>query len=148
VAWLASVVSVGGLVGVLAAVVVVAVVAVVLRSRDGKVRAGRAAAGGWALAGHDPAPADRVLLLQLSSTVCMPCRQTADVLERWQAGTPGVVHVEIDVADRPEVASELGVMRTPTVVAFDRAGAEVVRVSGVPKVAELEVALATQLTGQ
>jgi thiol-disulfide isomerase/thioredoxin len=138
----------GGLVGVGAAVVVVVVVALVLRSRDGKLRVGRAATGGWALAGHDPEPADRVLLLQLSSPVCTPCRQTAGVLERWRAETPGVVHVEIDVAERPEVASELGVMRTPTVVAFDRAGAEVARVSGVPKVAELEVALATQLTGQ
>ena len=32
-------------------------------------------------------------------------------------------------------------MRTPTVVAFDRAGAELVRVSGVPRVRELEDAL-------
>jgi hypothetical protein len=32
-------------------------------------------------------------------------------------------------------------MRTPTVVAFDRAGTELLRVSGVPRVIDLEAAL-------
>lgn len=119
-------------------------IGLVLRLRDGRLRAGTAA-GGWALAGTEPGDGERVLLLQLSSPVCTPCRQAADVLTELTARTPGVVHREIDVADRPDVARELGVLRTPTVVAFDRAGAELVRVSGVPRAAELEAALAQQL---
>ena len=119
-------------------------VGLVLKSRDGRLRAGTAA-GGWALAGAIPDAGEQVLLLQLSSPVCTPCRQTAGVLAELTARTAGVVHREIDVADRPEVARELGVMRTPTVVAFDRAGAELLRFSGVPRVAEVEAALAPAL---
>jgi len=36
-------------------------------------------------------------------------------------------------------------MRTPTLVAFDREGRELLRVSGVPRVAELEAELAPEL---
>lgn len=136
----------GGIVALLVALVVAGVIAVALRWRDGRLRASRAAAGGWALAGHPPTATDRVLLLQLSSPICTPCRQTAGVLTELTSATPGLVHVELDVADRPDVARELGVMRTPTVVAFDRDGHELLRLSGVPKAAELAAAVAPRLT--
>lgn len=125
--------------------VLATVVGLVLRTRDGSMRTGSRAMGGWALAGLPPAADQRVLLLQLSSPVCTPCRQTAGILADLTARSPGVIHHEIDVADRPDVARELGVMRTPTVVAFDRAGVELVRVSGVPRTADLEAALAPEL---
>lgn len=130
------------LVGTLA---VATVLGLVLRARDGRLRSGGSAAGGWALAGLPPAADQRVLLLQLSSPVCASCRQTAGVLADLTARTPGVVHREIDVAERPDVARELGVMRTPTVVAFDRAGVELVRVSGVPRAGDLVAVLAPEL---
>jgi thiol-disulfide isomerase/thioredoxin len=120
-------------------------VGLVLRARAGRVRAGGTAQGGWALAGHTPTADERVLLLQLSSPICTPCRQTAAVLDGLVADTPGLVHAELDVADRPEVARELNVLRTPTVVAFDRSGTELLRVSGVPRVRELVSALAPAL---
>lgn len=133
-------------VAVLAGTLVLAtVVGIVLHHRDGRMRAGGSASGGWALAGSTPGSGERVLLLQLSSPVCTPCRQTAGVLGELTARMPGVVHREIDVADRPDVARDLGVMRTPTVVAFDRTGAELTRVSGVPRVADLEAVLAAEL---
>jgi thiol-disulfide isomerase/thioredoxin len=115
------------------------------RVRAARVRAGGTARGGWALAGRTPAVDERVLLLQLSSAVCAPCRQTAAVLEGLTARPPGLVHAEVDVGDRPDTARELGVLRTPTVVAFDRSGAELLRVSGVPRAAELASALAPAL---
>ena len=135
-------VGVAVLVGVLA---LATAVGLVLRARDGRPRTGGTAAGGWALAGLPPNGDQRVLLLQLSSPVCAPCRQTSGVLADLTARTPGVTHHEIDVAERPDVARALGVMRTPTVVAFDRAGIELVRVSGVPRSADLEAALAPEL---
>lgn len=120
------------------------------RARAGKVRSARVhddatAPRGWELAGHTPGVAERVLLLQLSSPVCAPCRQTAAVLDKLVADTPGLVHAELDVAEHPHVARTLGVMRTPTVVAFDRAGVELLRVSGVPRTPELASALAPAL---
>lgn len=135
-----------------AALVLATAVGLVLRRRDGRLRpaADRAGAragatGGWALAGTAPADDDRVLLLQLSSPVCTPCRRTAELIDDLRARQPGVAHAEVDVAERPEVARALGVLRTPTVVAFDRSGAEFVRVSGLPRAAELEAALAPAL---
>jgi thiol-disulfide isomerase/thioredoxin len=121
------------------------VVGLVLRARSGRLRAGGAATGGWRLAGTEPKAGDRVLLLQLSSPVCTPCRRTAAVLTDLAGRRDGLVHLEVDVAERPDVARELGVMRTPTVVAFDRGGAELLRVSGVPRAAELEERLAPEL---
>ena len=103
---------------------------------------GGAALGGWTLAGTAPAGEERVLLLQLSSPVCTPCRQTAGMLGELAADRPTVRHVEIDVADRPDVARELSVMRTPTTIGFDRDGRELLRVSGVPRRTELDAALA------
>lgn len=134
-----------GIAVLLATLALAAVVGLALRARDGRLRRGRSAAGGWDLAGRPREQPDRVLLLQLSSPVCQPCRQTAALLTDLARRTPGVVHTEIDVADRPEVARTLGIMRTPTVVAFDRAGAELLRLSGVPRPAELTTALASEL---
>lgn len=123
------------------AVGVAVLLAVLLRGRDGRARAGAGRSGGWTLAGRSPSGPDRVLLLQLSSPICTPCRQAAGVLGELTGRTPGLVHVELDVADRPDVARELGVLRTPTVVAFDRAGTELLRISGVPRPAELLAAV-------
>lgn len=135
-----------GIAVLVAALVVATVAGLVIRARSGRVRTGGAARGGWALAGHAPGTDERVLLLQLSSPVCTPCRRTAAVLEELSAGTPGIVHTEIDVAEQPDVARELRVMRTPTVVAFDRSGEELLRLSGVPRAADLHTALAPALT--
>ncbi len=135
-----------GLAVLLGALALATVAGLVLRARSGRLRTGGSARGGWALAGHPPAAGDRVLLLQLSSPVCTPCRQTAAVLDELRAATPGVVHTEIDVAERPDVARALHVMRTPTVVAFDRSGAELLRLSGVPQASDLRTALEPALT--
>ncbi|NMH98641.1 thioredoxin family protein [Pseudonocardia acidicola] len=140
--------STTGLLVVVGTLLAATVVGLVLKARNGRVRAARSGpggAGGWALAGRSPAEQDRVLLLQVSSPVCAPCRQTATLLTELAAGIPELVHVEVDAAERPEVAGDLGIMRTPTVVAFDRSGAELLRVSGVPRLRDLETALAPAL---
>jgi thiol-disulfide isomerase/thioredoxin len=146
-----------GLVVLIAALVVATALGLVLRARDGRMRAGRTgrtaashgpSSDGWAFTGSVPAGGEQVLLLQLSSPICTPCRQTAGVLGELAAGEPGVRHVEIDVADRPDVARALSVMRTPTTIAFDRTGRELLRVSGVPRRAELDAALAPELRGR
>jgi thiol-disulfide isomerase/thioredoxin len=139
-----------GLVVVLAVLVVATVVGLLLRGRAGRVRETGvrettphpSSPDGWVLTGTAPGEGERVLLLQLSSPICTPCRQTAGMLGELAAGRPTVRHVEIDVADRPEVARELSVMRTPTTIGFDRSGRELLRVSGVPRRAELDDALA------
>ncbi len=56
--------------------------------------------------------------------------------------TPGVRHVDLDITERPHVGQRLGVLRTPTTIAYSADGAELLRVSGVPKLDRLRPALA------
>lgn len=136
-----------GLVVLVATLALATVAGLWLRSRNGRIRTGTAS-GGWALAGVSPGPGETVLLLQLSSPVCTPCRRTAEVLTALHERRPDLVHREIDVADHPDVARQLGVMRTPTVVAFDRTGAELLRISGVPDAGRLEASLEASPTAE
>jgi thiol-disulfide isomerase/thioredoxin len=130
-----------GLAVLVGTVLAATAIGLVLRARAGRVRAGRSTSAQWARWGVDAGTDDRVLLLQLSTPVCAPCRQAAVVLTELAERNAGLRHVEIDIADDPEPAVALSVMRTPTIVAFDRAGHELLRVSGVPRTDELMTAL-------
>ncbi|MFP5020850.1 thioredoxin family protein [Pseudonocardia phyllosphaerae] len=134
--------DVTGLVVLLVALAALSLYGLWLRRRDGRVRAAEPGSGpsGWDLADTEP-QGRRALLLQLSSPACAPCRQTAEVLGSLVAADAGLAHVEVDVAEHQDVARTLGVLRTPTTVVFDAEGAEVLRVSGVPRVDELTPAL-------
>lgn len=81
-------------------------------------------------------------LLQFSSEYCAPCRATARVLGELAESTPGVAHVEVDVAERPELAARFSVLQTPTTVVIDAAGRPRVRVGGVVSAHELRTELA------
>lgn len=80
--------------------------------------------------------------VQLSSAFCAPCRTTRRVLERVVATADGVAHVEVDVADRPDLAERFGVTETPTVVVLDASGVPVGRATGVPSLAQARAAVA------
>jgi thiol-disulfide isomerase/thioredoxin len=85
---------------------------------------------------------ERATFLQLSSGFCAPCRATRRVLERVVATSEGVAHVEVDVADRADLAERFAVTQTPTVLVLDRDGAVVVRATGVPSLAQARAAVA------
>ncbi|WP_454050699.1 thioredoxin family protein [Cellulomonas sp. Marseille-Q8402] len=68
--------------------------------------------------------------VQLSAEVCAPCRATAGVLGTLAAEHPGVAHVELDAADRMDLVRRFDVLRTPTVLVLDAAGAVRGRMSG------------------
>jgi thiol-disulfide isomerase/thioredoxin len=137
-----NVIDAAGVWALVATLVLATEVGLVLRSRNGRLRTAGPATGGWALVRASCSGSARVHLLQLSSPVCSPCRQTAALLTELAARRLGVGHREIDVAERPDIARELSVTRTPTVVAFGPDGPELLRVSGVPRLPELEAAIA------
>lgn len=96
-----------------------------------------------AVYGADTSSPDRdVVLLQLSTTFCAPCRHAKVILSGLADETPGLRHVEFDLTPTPEIATELRVLRTPTTLALDPDGRELFRLYGVPKrdrlLAELE----------
>ena len=80
-------------------------------------------------------------LVQFSTATCTPCRQARRVLARVAERTPGVALVEVDADERLDLARELRVHRTPTVLVLDSLGTVVSRFSGVPSEDQVEVAL-------
>lgn len=120
----------------------------VLWARNGRIRAAKPEQAARA---RLPAPVaevldpDAVTLVQISTTFCAPCRHARVVLSSLAERTQGLVHVELDVTDRPDVAHDLDVLRTPTTLALTPAGRELLRVGGVPKAADLLAALEPHL---
>lgn len=129
-----------GLWVLLGALVVAGALAWLLQAREGRIKAKGAPGSQSSLADGLPEPvraalaaAPNVTLVQVSTTFCAPCRHARAVLSRLADTTSGLAHVELDVTDTPEIAASLGVLRTPTTVAFTSDGVELLRVGGVPK---------------
>lgn len=86
-----------------------------------------------------------LVLLQISSAFCTHCRDTRSVLTDVAAELPGLVHRDVDLANRPELVRLLGVARTPTTLLVDGRGHELLRVDGVPRRAALVTAIEPHL---
>jgi thiol-disulfide isomerase/thioredoxin len=118
-------------------VAVSTVLGLLWRASQGKVRTG---VGRIA----DVELGDRATLLQLSTEVCAPCRATARVL--GELSDDDVRHIEVDIADRPDLVSRFNVLQTPTTFILDRDGAVRARIGGAVRrelvVAELDKVLA------
>ena len=84
----------------------------------------------------------RATLLQFSSSFCTPCRATRQLLSDVAGRSDGVVHVEIDVAARMDLARQLDIRRTPTVLVLSPHGQITRRASGLPRRTEVVDALA------
>lgn len=114
------------------AVVLAGVLAWLLQAREGRIKQTANATPGLPEAVR-VALAPGVTLVQVSTTFCAPCRHARAVLSRLADTTAGLTHVELDVTDRPEIATSLGVLRTPTTLAYTSDGTELLRIGGVPK---------------
>ncbi|NBE99765.1 thioredoxin family protein [Nonomuraea sp. KC401] len=119
------------------------VIGVVHLRRRGRVRD----VGGERLTGADLREelGERVTLVQFSTAFCQPCRATRRILSDVSTLVPGVRHVEIDAESRLDLVRRLNIMRTPTVLVLDAAGAVVKRASGRPRKADVLAAIADAL---
>lgn len=97
------------------------------------------------LAGTEWADAlgERATLLQFSSAFCAPCRVTRRTLAEVAEIVPGVAHVEVDAELHLDLVRRVGVLRTPTTLVLDAAGAEVTRAAGAPTKQQVLAALAS-----
>jgi thiol-disulfide isomerase/thioredoxin len=118
-------------------VAVATVLGLIWRASQGRVRQASGQIAGVELG-------SQATLLQLSSEVCAPCRATAKVLGGIREA--GVRHVEVDIADRPDLASQFNILQTPTTLILDATGAVRARIGGAVRrdtvIAELERVLA------
>jgi thiol-disulfide isomerase/thioredoxin len=141
----------GGLIALAAALAVATVAGVALRRRAGRFRAGtagRAAGAGAGRSGSVLTEADlgsalgaQATLVQFSTAFCAPCRPTRQMLARVAGMVDGVAHVEIDAAERLDLARRLHVNSTPTVLVLGPDGAVVQRAVGQPRQADVIAAL-------
>ncbi|MCK2214938.1 thioredoxin family protein [Actinomadura sp. ATCC 31491] len=85
---------------------------------------------------------ERATLVHFATAFCQPCRATRRVLADVGALVPGVRHVEVDAESRLDLVRRLEITATPTVLVLDGAGHIVKRASGLPRKADVLVALA------
>lgn len=84
---------------------------------------------------------EKATLVQFTSAFCAPCRATKRILNEVADMVPGVRHVDLDVDEYLDLARELNITRTPTVLVLDAEGGIVTRASGQPRKADVIAAL-------
>lgn len=72
-------------------------------------------------------------LLQFSSEVCSACRATAKLYEQLEQTTDGLLHIEVDVTRRIDLANKYNILQTPTTLILDSKGRVKSRIGGAPK---------------
>ncbi|HMR50345.1 MAG TPA: thioredoxin family protein [Arachnia sp.] len=75
--------------------------------------------------------------VQFSSPVCTPCRAMRRILSGVVADEPDVGYVDIDAESRLDLVQEFGILRSPTVLVLDDAGAVRHRITGTAPKAEI-----------
>jgi hypothetical protein len=62
-------------------------------------------------------------------------------LQRQASARDGVVHLDVDLTHRPELARRFNILQTPTTFVLDGAGMIRARIGGAPRPTELASAL-------
>ena len=81
-------------------------------------------------------------LLQFSTEYCGQCPGVRRSLSQIEYRTGGVLHAEVDLTDRLDLAAKFNISQTPTVFILNAKGEVIFRVSGVPKAGLIQNELA------
>lgn len=138
-----------GAVVLLIALAVAAAVAVAMRIKNGRFAEAAPTADDreHLTAAQIGAPlGERATMVQFSSAFCSPCRTTRVLLADIASKVPGVVTVDIDAEEHLQLVRDLDIMRTPTVLILDAAGAVTTRASGLPRREQVLAALERAVT--
>ena len=88
---------------------------------------------------------ERATLVQFSTEFCANCPPTKRLLGQVAAGHQGVEVVEVDAADRLDLARRLHVYATPTILVLDPDGVIASRASGQPRKSDVLAAIGSVL---
>ncbi|WP_348788161.1 thioredoxin family protein [Leifsonia sp. NPDC080035] len=138
--------AIGALLLLLGLVALTAATGVVLRATAGRVRRARRAERLAPSEVGASAFGDRATFLQFSTAYCAQCPGTARVLSGIAAEHPGVEHLDVDLAARPELATRFGVLQTPTTLLLDAHGTVRGRIGGPARPADVRGAIDRILT--
>jgi len=89
-----------------------------------------------------PGLGERATLLQFSTEMCSRCPGVHRTLDAIARSEQGVVHLDVDLTHRPDIAQHFHILQTPTTFILDRDGMIQTRFGGAPSrhVVELELA--------
>jgi thiol-disulfide isomerase/thioredoxin len=124
------------LLAVVAIVAVATLIGVLVHKRAPRIRAAEGAA-------LDPASlrlegaefGSSATLVQFSTEFCARCPQVRRQLSELASRRAGVVHLEVDLTQQPDLARRFNVLQTPTVLFLDADGVPRARISGAPSLA-------------
>jgi len=81
---------------------------------------------------------EHTTFLQFSSEACSTCKQTAKLFEQLEKTSHGVLHIEVDLTHRLDLAEKFGILQTPTTLVLDSKGIVKSRIGGAPKPSTIE----------
>jgi thiol-disulfide isomerase/thioredoxin len=76
---------------------------------------------------------ERVTFLQFSSEVCSQCVQTARLFRELEAQHDDILHIEVDITNRLDLANKFNILQTPTTLVLDKNGVVTSRIGGAAK---------------
>lgn len=90
---------------------------------------------------------EQATLLQFSTEKGSHCPTVHRTLHEIAAEREGVLHLDIDLTHRPDIAKHFNVLQTPTTLILDRRGVVQTRFGGAPRrdVVELELTRVSKL---
>ncbi|HWG03033.1 MAG TPA: thioredoxin family protein [Trebonia sp.] len=133
-----------GLIALVAALAVATALGGALRLRAGRMRAPGASRSAPLTAADLAAPlGEQATLVQFSTEFCAYCGPARELLGEVAAAGNGVALIEIDAAERMDLARRLNVFATPTVFVLGPAGDIRSRIGGVPRKADVLRAVGT-----
>lgn len=125
------------LIAVVSLVAISTVIGLVLRSQNGRIRhTNRVLA-----LPPEVTLGSRATLLQFSTEVCSPCKAVHSVLDRLASESDDINHVDLDLTHRPDLASQFGILSTPTTFILDEHGTIRARIGGTAKREEVRAEL-------
>lgn len=75
----------------------------------------------------------KVTFLQFSSEFCTACRQTAKLYSELEQVHPEILHIEVDITNRTDLANKFNILQTPTTLVLDSRGRVTSRIGGAVK---------------
>ncbi len=75
----------------------------------------------------------KVTFLQFSSEFCSACRQTAKLYSELEQVHPEILHIEVDITNRIDLANKFNILQTPTTLVLDSRGRVTSRIGGAVK---------------
>jgi thiol-disulfide isomerase/thioredoxin len=79
-----------------------------------------------------------ITLLQFSSNFCSSCKQTSVLLETVEKSREGLLHIDLDITNRLDLAKRYGILQTPTILVLNSRGVVISRIVGAPKQSTIE----------